>query len=213
MSESANERGNRLRREGKFDEAHRAYSTALREDELNTKAWCNMGLLYAMWNKDKHAEECFKMALKIDSDNAYVWHTWANYLTAENRYDETDEAFQRAVVLDPDNAELWAAIGNLHVTNNWEYAQGAFEKAIELEPDGARVWQLFGIGQFRNDMNTDAERSLKKAVVLDPERTESWVMLAKVLVEMGRLREGIDAHYEAVPGSVVHAFSTLANTS
>ena len=69
MSESANELGNRLRGEGKFDEAHRAYVAAIEEDENNTHAWCNIGLLFAMKNENEKAEKCFRTALEIDPDD------------------------------------------------------------------------------------------------------------------------------------------------
>ena len=69
MSDSAYRRGNRHRKEGNFEEAHRAYTEALREDETNTHAWCNLALLYAMWNRNVEAEKYFRAALLIDKLN------------------------------------------------------------------------------------------------------------------------------------------------
>jgi hypothetical protein len=42
MSEFANERGNRLRGEGKFEEAHRAYTMAIEMDETNTLTYIHI---------------------------------------------------------------------------------------------------------------------------------------------------------------------------
>jgi len=52
MSESCNQRGNRLRKERKLDEAREAYVIALEEDEFKTKAWSNLGLLYTVKNNN-----------------------------------------------------------------------------------------------------------------------------------------------------------------
>jgi len=39
---------------------------------------------------------------------------------------------------------------------------------------------------------------MQRTIELDPELTEGWVLLGKVLAELGKLREAIEVQYEAV---------------
>jgi TolB-like protein/Tfp pilus assembly protein PilF len=121
----------------------------------------------------------------------------ADYATAVKYY-------QQAIALDPDYALAYARLAIAEQWfNDWmanederkltsAQARSNARKAVVLAPDSAVALGALGINQAWSDFDYPAaEKSLKKAVALDPSSAETLYQLADVTGCLGRLDEAV----------------------
>ncbi|HTO52198.1 MAG TPA: tetratricopeptide repeat protein [Myxococcota bacterium] len=94
--------------------------------------------------------------------------------------------FTRATELRPDLASHWSDLGRARVImGDLEAAATAYERAADLAPDDPMVQVDLGFVFARQKRWLDAERTLERALVLDPGNANARKTLARVLVRRG----------------------------
>jgi tetratricopeptide (TPR) repeat protein len=84
--------GERLRSQGKHEEALSYYRKTLKQDPKDAKAWANMGKAMHLLGRDADSIQCFDKALETNREDAKVWAMKSAVLKALYRYPEADEA-------------------------------------------------------------------------------------------------------------------------
>lgn len=85
-----------------FDEARKAYQTALTIDPRNANALNNLAAIYHGQREYKLAESTYKRALKYAPNSAITYLNLGTAYFAQSRYKQGAKAYQRAFSLDPD---------------------------------------------------------------------------------------------------------------
>jgi tetratricopeptide (TPR) repeat protein len=85
-----------------FEEARKAYQTALTLDPRNANALNNLAAIYHGQREYRLAEGTYKRALKYAPDSAITYLNLGTAYFAQSKYKQGAKAYQRAFALDPD---------------------------------------------------------------------------------------------------------------
>lgn len=95
------------------------------------------------------------------------------YLKTDKDYADAEEAFQQALKLDPKNGYIYNNLGLVyHNQEKYDLAIEYFEKSIKADYNQATRHANLGIVYFEKRQYVKAEKSLKRAVSLDPDNHE-----------------------------------------
>lgn len=129
------------------------------------------------------------------------------------------EAFRAAIELDPAYAGAHAGLALAHCAQAslrlaapataYAQARDAALRALALDDSCADAQAALGAVMFFGEWNwTGAERSLKRALQLNPNHTEAYLLYGQLLEALGRLEEGLAMKLRALERD---PFSPLVN--
>jgi TolB-like protein/Flp pilus assembly protein TadD len=126
---------------------------------------------------------------------------------------------EKAVELDPGFTDAWANMAAAQVINSWwkpqdtealiERSKFAAEKAIDLDPANGFAHAVLGLQHFYALNYEDAIASLRMAIELNPNESNSYLWLAIALASLGYIDEATDLLVRAE--RIDPAFSNLHN--
>jgi TolB-like protein/DNA-binding winged helix-turn-helix (wHTH) protein/Flp pilus assembly protein TadD len=111
-------------------------------------------------------------------------------------------AFEEAIAKDPSFAPAYAGLAAVYAFRSDEVPfdrpdelakmRAAAEKAIQLDPLLAEAHEAFGIAYARDGQWAQSEKSFRRAIELDPNRSESYCYFARnLLLVLGRIEEAL----------------------
>jgi DNA-binding winged helix-turn-helix (wHTH) protein/tetratricopeptide (TPR) repeat protein len=114
------------------------------------------------------------------------------------------EAFRSAIALDPDYAAAHAGLAVAHCAEAelrlvapdvaYPSARAAALRALAMEASNADAQVALGTVLFLSDWNwTGARRSLERALEINADHTEGWLLYGRLLEALGYLAEGLAA--------------------
>src|SRR5262249_44026012 len=144
-----------------------------------------------------------------DAREAYVKGRYFLDQRSIRGWQQALEQFERAVALDPNDpaahaglADAYSAMSDFGVASPAEMRPRATteaQRALDLDPRSAEAQQALGRTQFLFDWNfAAAERSLARAVVLDPDYMPAWQATAWVESARGQHAAAIRAAQRAL---------------
>ena len=181
------ELGNSLFAQGRFEDAIRAWTRALRQDPSLLQAYAGIGEAYLRLGLARPASMAFADLVKRVPASPEAQYNFANALAAGGKLDEAIAAYREAVRLKPDFAEAWSNLGiPLYHLNRFEEALAAQDSALSLRRDdpgahGNRGNALFALGRLEA-----AARAYKTSLVLAPSQAEAMTSLGNLWKEQGR---------------------------
>src|SRR5262249_31089496 len=110
--------------------------------------------------------------------------------------------FEQAIAKDPSFAPAYAGLAQTHavlsgnsrfdIPHEVEKLRAAAEKAIELDPLSAESYDALGAAYARDGRWEQSEKSLRRAIALQPKRADSHTHFASFyLLPLGRIEEAI----------------------
>lgn len=179
---------------GKWDEAERALSEALRLDPSFSLALAGMGILwYERTDGDETA--CFQTA-KDWYLRAVTLERSADVLTllgcthlALGDCAAAQDAFDEALRIDPRYEEAMYNLARIQEETNPARAIELLEKAIEIDSDYSLAHQRLGLLRHRSGDLIRAEYHFRRSLEADPTDYWSHLYLANCLAVQGRKTE------------------------
>jgi tetratricopeptide (TPR) repeat protein len=112
------------------------------------------------------------------------------------------EFYEQAIALDPNFAEAYADIADAHIIlfnfgvrpaeETILQARESVNRALQLDPDLSRAHMSLALIQFLIDHNwTEAEKSLERAIALNPNNADAYHRYAYFLMQLGRFDESL----------------------
>ncbi len=80
-----------------------------------------------------------------------------------------------------------------------------YNKAVECDPKNANLLSDLGYYYYERQNLAEAERSLRKALVIDPNHQKALSNLGLVLVGQGRFNESFEAFSKVVGPAAAHS--------
>ena len=121
----------------RYDEAEKAYKTALELDASHSVVWYNLGIIYQDQERYDEAEKAYKKVLELDASNSDVWLNLGTAFQEQKRYEEAEKAYKKALELDASDSTVWYNLACLYVVTDKN--KGKFleylSKAIDLNND------------------------------------------------------------------------------
>jgi predicted TPR repeat methyltransferase len=120
----------------------------------------------------------------------------------QGRSDEGIALMRGGIEAAPARPGPWNNLGNVLLEcERFDEAVVAYEKSVELsgqDPSAADSLVNLGVLHRRRLRFDQAERCIRRALDLRPEYAEGWYNLAGVLIEQGRVHEGLLANGRAI---------------
>jgi Flp pilus assembly protein TadD len=143
-----------LHRAGRTDEAIQSYTTVLKEDPGDARAWANLGVALRTRGRLEAAAACYRRSLAIEPKSAAVLSNLGNVLRMLGRHEEATQCQRRALEADP--AYLIAAYNmglQLRDVGLYREAVGYFDRAIAggyARPEVLldRAYALLSLGDY-----------------------------------------------------------------
>jgi len=115
MAESIKNEGNRLMKDGKYNEALLQYNRAITFDPKNPIYYCNRAAAYIRLGENDRAVTDCKSALVYNPSYSKAYGRLGIAYSNLGKYDEAQQAYSKAIELEPDNQDYR---NNLEVARN-----------------------------------------------------------------------------------------------
>jgi len=167
LSSSAIAQGDRLVKEGRYEDAIGMYDTAIRVGSRPATAWTAKGVAHKRLGHLEEALRCHNVALKQNPDNEIAWCNKGDILFRVGRMDRAIECFDRAIECRPKYAIAWNNKGAaLAKMGRFEEARQCHDRAVELKPRYVAAWLNRGEVLARLGDREEAQRCLDRARAL-----------------------------------------------
>ena len=167
LSTSAISQGDRLVKEGRYEESIALYDRAIRMGSRPATAWTSKGVAYKRLGRLDEAVRCHNAALKVNPKNEIAWCNKGDILFRAGRLEKAIECFDRAIGIRPKYAIAWNNKGAaLAKMGRFEEARGCHDKAVQLKPRYVAAWLNRGEVLARLGDRDEAQRCLDRAKAL-----------------------------------------------
>ena len=199
------QRGRRLAREGRFEEAEKQYRKVLEYRPGKAKDYSNLGGTLAGQGRIDEAIGQYKKALEIDPENPSALNNLAMALAEKGELEGAVEQLLRAVEIQPAYPEAHHNLGLVRARQGkHKEAIDHYRESLSYNPSFARAHNDLGTAQAVLGNLDRATEYWRKALEIDPRELSALYNLSVALSKRGEhrhavgwLRQGI----EIAPGS------------
>ncbi|KAA1189138.1 tetratricopeptide repeat protein [Pseudohalioglobus sediminis] len=196
-----NNLGNALRLSGQHQEAQRTIDEALASAPRHAALRCNRGWLQLAMDNPPAAAADFRSVLEQNKDIEDAWHGLLKALIAQAKWREAASVGEIATQRFANSSSLWNALGVTHSKQHApDNAMPCFRKAAQLDSSNAEALVNLGIcAEQTGDLDV-AERSLLRALELNPDHPGAHFHLANLsthrgsAAEVSAIERAIDRH-------------------
>jgi DNA-binding winged helix-turn-helix (wHTH) protein/TolB-like protein len=152
-----------------------------------------------------HAENKLFVRRGTDNTEAYEKYLRGRFYQSQNTPDGLNrsiEFYEQAIALDPNFADAYAGIADANIllfnfsilpaAESIPQARESVNRALQIDPYLSHAYTSLALIQFLIDHNwTEAEKSLKRAIELNPNNFEAYHRYAYFLMLLGRFDESL----------------------
>ena len=179
---------------GDMAEATRILASATRKNPKNPLYPQILARIYQNKRVLDLAEKYYADAWALSPGDPVLAYEYALVLQDLKKYNEALELFKQVQEKDPSNRNVDYMVGRLYfAARRWAEAATQFERACEKRPDHFLSYYLLGRSYVefsraeRLNFYPQAEKALRRAHELKPERKDVTTLLAEVLATEGKL--------------------------
>lgn len=180
--------GNAYLKQGKYDQARKAYQYALEADPKYPLVHLNLGVIAYREGHLPEAEEEYRKEIAIDPNDAMAWNNLGVVYMDKGDYEAAEENLERAHTLQPyfndariNLAETYCQIGlKKAASGETQEAGELFAKALNLVDDNALYQYNFALALGQMGYVDRAIKHLKRALELTPSFTEAQNLLEQI---------------------------------
>ncbi|MBM3565338.1 MAG: tetratricopeptide repeat protein [Alphaproteobacteria bacterium] len=186
-------------RQGRLDEAERAYRAVLAVLPRHPDALHFLGLVLHQKGDSRAALTFFEQAAHPLGKNADFLANFSLILKGANRWEKAKACARQALFLDPSHMGAAFNLGTILLDEgDHERAAALFRKIPPSDPDRAAAAYLLGKALAGLGRPEDAGRAFREALALDPSDAAGWLALAKAEAAAGRAEAAARSMREAV---------------
>ena len=191
--------GSTLQQIGRFDEAEKEYTAALRSDPNYVKVYMNLGQLYVSKGKLDEAKKNYEKAIELEPRTGEIRSGYAYLLERLGRPDDARAEYEKAIRLSPKSARLlytYGAFRDKHGETDAAIAQ--YQRALDVDPNMADAHSELATALLTKGDSQKAEFHYLEATRLDPKRADVHVNLGTLLLRQGKTSQAIIQYEEAL---------------
>jgi len=189
------ERGRLFEAKGDYLKAIESYRSALKRDPQNTDLMLRVGAAQVEANNLDAATETLNKVVAVIPNSAEAEHLIGRIAFARGRTPDALVHFDRAVSLNGTCAEyhLYAGRAALEMSNLGRTRDEA-QAAIDRDPSVGDAYRLRGIVRLKTGASQDALKDLERALLLSPNRFETYAAMGDCYEEMRRLKDAVSSY-------------------
>jgi len=194
-AEDWHQQAQELMENGSYEEALRAYDSAIELDPEDAGIWMGKGDTQSRMGDYNESQKTYENALDLINESleanpldARGWFVKGELLDRLYRYDEALESYNRSLEIDPTDKEAWFEKGNTLDTaaafqtqdperiRAYEDAIIAYDEALKLDPDYGNAWMrkgysLHSLAAFNKNLSMYDEslKAFDRAIELIPD--------------------------------------------
>ncbi|MCL2155625.1 MAG: tetratricopeptide repeat protein [Leptospirales bacterium] len=217
--------GNILDDAGNYDDAIKAYESALTIRDNDDLTYYNLGLAYKHADKQAMAINSWKKASQINPENIKVRLAIADFYYEQGYNDNAEKEYQEIIYKWPANQESLYKLGTIyHRHENYADARKAYSKVIEAgeSTDFARkaMIELALIPpENRNDDEglNNSIKLIQKALLLKPNDSDALLALGIIYARKEMYPKAVETFYQAIKTSndskkIASAYSNMGKS-
>lgn len=164
-------RGNKLRKSERYEEALAAYDKAIEIKQDYYEAWYYRSYLLYQLQRYEEALTSYDKVIKLEPEDVNAWQMRSNLLLELQRYEEAIASYERVVQIKPDYPDDWNNRGiALEKLQQYEEAIASYDKAIKIQSNYPYAWYNKACSYALQGNVSWAIETLQQAINLDPNR-------------------------------------------
>ena len=201
--------GNILDDAQRFEDAVKAYESAIAIRDNDDLAYYNLGIAYKHYDKSAMAINSWRKATQINPGNTKARLAMADYYNEQGYYDQAEKEYQEIVHKWPDNQEALFKLGNIyHKHKDYADAQKAYSKVIEagesseLSRKAMINLAIVSSGERNDDESlNNSIKNIQKALLLKPDDSDALLALGIIYARKEMHSKAVEAFYQSIKSS------------
>lgn len=186
-------------REGRIDEAERAYARVLALEPDNAEALRGLGAIEFQGGRYDAAESRTRQLLAIRPRDPAIHLALGMVLQRRGRLEDATAAYEAALAIDPLHVGAQIAVGELYrLQNRFDDAVVAARKAVAIDPASGEACNLLGAALQGGGNLQEAVLWLERAIQNQPDHARAYYNLGVALQGLGRADGAVAAYRRAV---------------
>ncbi|HVU02548.1 MAG TPA: tetratricopeptide repeat protein [Polyangiaceae bacterium] len=193
------ERGDAALGAGRWEEAVRAYTLAIRENPGAVASYVNRGHGLCHLGRWEDAVRSYREARDLDPAVRGASENLGDALLRLERWDEAIAAYAAAIVEAPESASCHVNLGHaLFHSNRHAEAVESYRRGFLLRPEDPSPLHGIADGLLRMSRWDEAASAYETALARQPGVVASQVNLGNALCQLGRFRPAVQAYLRAL---------------
>lgn len=201
--------GNILDDGQRFEDAVKAYESAIAIRDNDDLAYYNLGIAYRHFDKSAMAINSWRKALQINPGNIKARLAMADYYYEQGYNDQSEKEYQEIIHKWPDNQEALFKLGTIyHKHKNYSDAGKAYSKVIEagestdLSRKAMINLAIVSSGERNDDESlNNSVKMIQKALLLKPDDSDALLALGIIYARKEMHSKAVEAFYQSIKSS------------
>ena len=182
--------GNSLYKQGRYEEALKAYRIAADQRPNYAKVHSNLGMALNKLRRFEEGEIHLRRAIELDQSAKHRHSYLGDALYGQGRYAEAVDAYRIAAEKYPGDARIYSNFGGaLNEVGNFEEAETHLRHAIALKPQARNAHFQLGVSLQSQGRYAEAVETYRIAAEQRPGDARTHSNLGAALNELGYLEE------------------------
>jgi tetratricopeptide (TPR) repeat protein len=168
-------RGEKLKKLERYEEAIAAYEQAIKIQPKYYEAWYAKG--YSLYRLQRYEEAIasYEKVIQLQPEEPMAWYIRGLILEELQRHEEAIASYDKAIELDPDLPEYWFFRGNaLNQLQQYEQAIASYDRAIQIQANYSDAWYSKACCYAEQGNVSEAIATLQHAIDLDRDRLKEY---------------------------------------
>ena len=168
-------RGEKLKKLERYEEAIAAYGQAIKIQPKYYEAWYAKG--YSLYRLQRYEEAIasYEKVIQLQPEEPMAWYVRGLILGELQRYEDAIASYDKAIEIDPDLPEYWFFRGNaLNQLHKYEQAIASYDKAIQIQANYSDAWYNKACCYAEQGNVSEAIATLQHAIDLDRDRLKEY---------------------------------------
>ncbi len=174
----------------KLEEAERLYRTIVEHNPGFAPAWSNLASIQEKRGQTDEAEKSHRRAMEADPDSCAAASQFGYFLLRAQRGDEAAAVFDLSIKKDSRCANAWFGLGQIaDAKGDLRTAIRSYDNALIYNPSDLEAYLRSAKIMISQGERGRAVDLLQKAASLEPGRGDINLLLGKLLLEEGKLKD------------------------
>ncbi|XZN95181.1 MAG: TIGR04372 family glycosyltransferase [Microcoleus sp.] len=219
MTASYFQAANKLRQEGKLEEAIASYRQAIDQNPNFYLSHHNLGETLAKLDRWEEAVTAYDRAIQLNPNSVWSYYNLGEALAKLCRWDDAIASYLHAIQLSPDFYRFYINLGevlckqgrseeaaalycqaaeSLAQQHRWDEADNCYSQAIRLNPSVKDDYRNLAETLTKRRQLEVAIAKTGKSIENAPDSAESYFELGKLLAQQNRRIEAIESYKKAI---------------
>ena len=187
------------KQQGKYDEAAKHFSAALRTNPDDSEAHYNMGVVLEAQGKLEEAAKHYSEALKTRPNDAEIHTILGEIRKQQGKLDEAVRHYSQVLKIKPSDIQTLMTVGML-LGQQGKTAEAItqFSEVLKINPDNAVAHFNTGLALAQQGKFEEAVKSYSQAVKIRPDYVEAHYNLGITLARQGNTPKAIEHFSEVI---------------